>query len=325
MDTTPIEIVADRLAWLLKSWSSIEWRVRLDYKNVNFTESGGAHLYSAYTEFGHYVETAAGLRLSEEELQLADSNTGSINRYYCDGKRCSHLYRKREQAPDEGQVRINRFFGNEETGHSHRPEPFQSFYFGLRSLDKAIREAESLGEGVHASRPCDLFLLRKETDGGSVVYFLDRETSVPLKVVHYATEADRQADRVLFEWSGKAIERREGYPIVPASELVHYRHEPNGSRVVLYHCHYNVEDFRLNQPQDPAQFWPVITPKMNVLDMVNRKAHFPKRSETSKQITQDAGSRLIPEERSIPQGAIFVGLGFAMIAVAGWLWWRRRA
>lgn len=325
MDTTPIETVADRLAWLLKSWTAIEWRVRKDYRNLSLTDSGGSRLFDAYEEIDYYVETATGLRLYQEELHPTDSAAGSTSVNYYDGKRCATLYRKADQGPDEGQVRITRSFGIESSGGSHRPTPFDTFYFGLRPLDKAIREAVALGEGVQAGRPCDLFLLRKAQDGASVVYFLDRETSIPLKVVHYATEADRRADRVLFEWSGTALERRDGYPIVPTSDFVHYRHEPDGSKVALYRLRYRVEDFRLNQSYDVAVFRPEIKSRMTVLDLVNRKANFAKRSETSESITQQAGTRLIPEERSFPHETILLCLGAALIALAGRLWWRRRS
>lgn len=323
MDTTPIETVAERLAWLLKSWTSIEWRVRLDYRNLDRTTSTTTKLFDAYEQVDHYVETATGQRLYEEQLRPTDPASGSTTVNYSDGKRSANLYRRPDQQPDEGQVRITRSFGIESKGSSHRPSPFNTFYFGAQSLDKAIRKAVPLGEGAQAGRPCDLFLLQKDNGGESVVYFLDRETSVPLKVVHYKTEADRQADRVEFEWSGTAIERREGYPIVPTSELTHYRHDASGAKVALYRLQYRVEDFRINQTYEAATFWPEITPRMNVLDLVSRKATFPKRSESSKSITQEAGTHLIPEERSFPQTAIFVGLGLVLIAVAGWLRWRR--
>lgn len=117
----------------------------------------------------------------------------------------SYQNRIREQPQ---QVVVNKHFSREDRiGETVRPRPLYYQWVGRKPLHEAIHDARYLGEVREEGRPCDAFLFLKAgyTGRQDRVYFLDKQTSLPVKVVTYLDSEARAQDRPLTVWQPTEI------------------------------------------------------------------------------------------------------------------------
>jgi hypothetical protein len=314
------QTIADRLAWFMESWRSIEVKER---RETTIPARGTTTTYEH-----SYAETTEGQRrydLSFEEP--GDGRTVRSSRY-SDGQRFAD-----ETAVDgRAQVVIKPSFADEsQIGQSRRGETLTNLYVGGEPLHKLLADATSLGSDRHLGRECDQFLLagvKWSRDTADVVYCLDRQTGWPLELRHYRNETDRQADRPRWTWTVESFERVEGERYWPMRSLsVMNRVTDDGESTPLATSEIRVEEVRFDRPLPASLFWPSAEPGTTVWDKVEKKQWVvPGEKEPPKPVTPQtvASPALPPTDWTATASKVGLLAGLAIIAASIVLWWRRR-
>jgi hypothetical protein len=273
----PAEAAAKKLAWEMGSWKSIEFRLGEDFvnKDPGRKPSEPRTFHASY----HYIETAAGQRLFENRL-VSDLNPRSlVSIDYTDGSKCAFLYRiDQGETAGQDQVTIKRWFGRENEGVAHRPEPLRYLYHGLKPLYEVLTAGEYAGEGREIGRECDRFLF-KPTPGGKdpaiQVYSLDRETGITLRFEHFANQEEWSAAHPYYVWIAKSLDVVDGHHLVRTSELLTYQPTgPNPQRPTLeYKVH--AEEVAFDRDYPSTTFWPAISKQTKLIDTIANKIVIP--------------------------------------------------
>ena len=316
----PAEMAAKRLAWELESWTSIEIRTHEDSVESFSTK----HPIRFYNE-RHYIETAAGQRMSEMRLGDAKGVKG-LQVAFTDGQRAADVLQTDLGGWDHQQVSIKRAFGHEGTsGWADRPEPLLSFYVGTVPLPKALATAEYLGEDRLLGRDCDAFLLphiQATRTLPDVVFLLDRATSIPLKMTVYTNAKLRAEDRPESIWTAESFDEVEGHHLALRSSSVSPSFDP--SRKFNVESHIEVKEIHYNREFPASTFWPKTRPNSVVYDQITGKHTGP----DPRTIVKKTGDTPLRAEAgggwaaAIP--SVSLGLGLAVLVVGLVLWWRRR-
>ena len=201
------ESAARKLAWEMGTWKSIEIQDHSDAVNeVPFMQGQP----KTFQEVRRYIETGAGRRLYDTRLSN-DLNEVAVRVDYADGPRCANRSRlDKNGVAGEDQVCITRGFGLESLGMNCRPEPLRYLYVGLKPLPEALPLAQYLGGDRQLSRDCDRFLfthVKGKDDPAVLIYWLDRETGVTLRVEYYDSEQARAEGRQGYYWRAESLDR----------------------------------------------------------------------------------------------------------------------
>jgi hypothetical protein len=316
---------AERLAREMDGWKSIEFRSHEEL--VNDDAANDPHLFSSAKTLNHYVETASGRRLLEQQITPARGKE-IRSTYYCDGKRSAD-FMPRKAGDEFDHVLIKPDFGIEASTGSHWcPEPLFSFYHGPRPLHQALATAEYLGVDTHLGRECESFLIRgwKSAPASQTVYSLDRTKAIPLRVRYYHNEADRVADRPYSTWNALAVEEIEGHLMAVRSEQI----QGNPARPSLRQT-IVVDEIHFHRDYPESTFWPKIGAETNVTDGIRKTVTHARSSKPTPSQADGAGSGLSPIRavESEGWGAMIPGaslaMGAALLLAGAALWLRRRA
>lgn len=326
---TPIEVIVERLSRELASADSIRIVVRSDYRrdalvDPAVTTSG----YDSYREEIVYIQSESGLRRLESRLVPSDRSRERLSIDFLDGERAANLLRRGTTPPGEGQVTITRTFGTEQFGLSGHPTPLDTFYVGAMPLQEAVLNATRVGIDRHLDRECDVFLFRDvalRNPSMEDVCYLDRETSVPLKVVRYADDQARREDRPLVVWAAKSIDEVEGFHIPLSSERIRYQGDGSEPTAVSYRAQFEVQEVQFHESYDTSMFWPEISPRMTVFDHIREEATFPRDGTAAAASTSQGSSPPIRATDSVglPFAPILIGLGGALLVAGLLVRWRR--
>jgi len=316
----PAEMAAKRLAWELESWTSIEIRTREDSVESLSTK----HPNPFYSE-RHYIETAAGQRMSETRL-VNSKGVERLQVNFTDGQRAADVLQTDTGGWDHQQVSIKRAFGSEgSSGWADRPEPLLNFYVGILPLPKALASAEYLGEARLLGRDCDVFLfphIQGTRNLVDAVFLLDRATSIPLKMTVYTNAKFRAEDRPESIWTAESFDEVEGHHLALRSSVVLPSFDP--SRKVDIESHIEVKEVHYNRDFPASAFWPTSGPNDVVYDGITGKHTGPDPRKIVKKtgaapLRADAGGGWAA---AIPSASL--GLGVAVLIAGLILWWRRR-
>ena len=267
---SPAESAAKKLAWEMGSWKSIEFRLSEDFvnKDPDRRPSEARTYHASY----RYVETAAGQRLYENQLinNLESQTLVSID--YTDGSKCAFLFRADVgDRRGQDQVTIKRWFGQENDGVTHRPEPLRYLYHGLKPLHEVLRAGEYIGDGQRIGRDCDRFLFRPspgDKDLALRAYWLDRETGVTLRFEHFTDPQAWSAGHPYFVWNAESLDSVDGHQLVRKSEMLMFKPEgPSPERPVMEYKVY-ADDIMFDREYPASTFWPVISKQTKVIDTI---------------------------------------------------------
>ncbi len=320
----PAEMAAKKLAWNMESWKSIELRLREDFEKMAPTQ-GPDDVRTFRGDF-HYIETAAGQRLSEEPTTADGGDRTLVSIHYSDGARSALLVRVDQGGvPGPEQVSIHRAFGKEdEGGMSHRPEPLRAFYAGLVPLSKALPKANYLGEGRQLGRACDRFHFAgvAGSPGLNLVYWIDRETAAPLRLEYYADATAYSEGRTTSAWIAESLDEVGGHHLSLKSELVMYQFKGPDPRQVGSRYKIAVQEVAFDRDYPRAMFWPKITGETTVVDMVKGKIDMP---QSSARTTTAAPIRAVePGDWKPSISTVAIIAGSTLLASGLVLRWRRR-
>lgn len=164
----------------------------------------------------HFVESASGLRRSEHR----DFNGGRLVLsldYYQGAERCADVSYS-DKRPDQPVTIFykSHYAYEDRSDYMVRPVPLLWMYVGREPLHVALEHATSLGEGEAMKRPCDVFLFPSVRWNiiQQHVYYLDRETSVPLRIEAYPQDAVRSPETLRWEWNAEELRTVQRRPVV---------------------------------------------------------------------------------------------------------------
>ncbi len=200
-----------------RSWESLELHTQTEIIYLIPLDLPGGEPSNGKTS--HYIETNHGERLMVEQFNPKE---GSVSRMegYSDGTKCCEILEGRKGGRPE--VRIGTSFMSEGmTGNTRRPNCLIYWYVGKVPIDEALANAKPLGTGKVIERDVDFFLFPRVRWGmmeQDLVYSLDRETSIPIKVESFKNEEARATNQPGWTWTARKLDFIQGHPIVVSSE-----------------------------------------------------------------------------------------------------------
>jgi hypothetical protein len=318
-------IAANKLAWEMESWASVEIRGREDFENPDFERRKESGAKSYHSEL-HYIETAAGQRLFERIMTPSPGTMVATSIDYSDGSKCAGLIlRKEDGGVTSNQVIIKHHFAHENSGWNVRPEPFQFFYLGLEPLPKALVRATHLGKGQQLGRDCDRFLFPSFRSGGNqvYVYWLDVATGIPLRYESYWDQKAFAEERPGTVWRAESLDSVGGHHLALKSELIGYDSKGNDPHRVKSIHKYVMDEVFFDREYPKAIFWPKITTETTVWDHIQNTAQPP--SKNAAAVVPTDPIRADDSRGSVfPLSTVMFILGSIVLASGLFLWWRRR-
>ncbi len=322
-DNGPGRAAAERIAWDMQSWRSIELRGRIEIENHTGAAHGGVPYSTVMDE--RYVETATGKR--RDELLLRPT-TGGPRLYvsYCDGSRCAHTAQDGAPGSVPAQLLVKRGFNTEEKiGSTDRPFFFKYYYVGKKPLYEALPAATYLGTTEVLGRECDRFVFPGVVWAYApveMVYDLDREWSIPLRVAMYSGPEARSADAATFIWEAESTDLVDGHRVVLNSTQVMYQpaSTPSGGKPTkVMTQRLIVDEIAFDRDYPDADFWPTLVPGMVVADSIENR-HYRVADTGGEVELPESAEPPTPTNPARPGGhwtgwASWVGIGFGAAAL----------
>jgi hypothetical protein len=322
---TPARTAAKHLAWEFETLKSVEVRTRFDIvpAKVNPQQPPA---YDAVED--HYIETAIGQRKCDSRYLKSDKVVNRLT-HYSDGTKCADVNYSKDDLEHHELVVIKRQYFMEDRGERmERPEPLRLLYVGREPLAKALPKATYLGEDQVLNRACDRFLfaqVRWEIPQDHV-YYLDKATSIPLKVESYKDQATRDAKKPLWIWTAESLDKVQEHFVPLKSRMTAYGEESEPT----YTWNYHVQSIEFDKDFPPSMFWPTIPPGVTVMDTISNKRYQAPGADAGSPATKSISAKTTQLIEATPpsdwsavfSSALFV-LGAAAFVVGGLLWWRR--
>ncbi len=319
--------LAEKLAWETDTRSSIEIHVGMKMVYNRLPESMSNMDFNTVDQT--YIETASGQRFSDQRTSL-DGKLFSRHTDYCDGKRSGRLVYNRDDLPSQELFTIKRFFGKEEQSRKiDRPRPLDLLSIGRKPLAQALVEsAIPLGEGRIIDRPCDLFLFERVPSAvpQDHVYYLDRETGVPLHVMSFLDRPARERNEPVWTWTAESLDEVDGHHIPFKSTMVAPLRGPQKGITITHH--FTVSSVQFDQKYPPSMFWPTYQPGLGVVDTISNKTMIVpgKAPEPQAKVTMAVGEpiRATPaSDGSRVASVVALALGVSLLAAGLFAYFRR--
>jgi len=215
-------------------------------------------------------------------------------------------------------------------GFRDAPPPLRYYHVGLMPLHEALANAERIGQERVIGRICENFHFREVGLPGmqqSLVYSLDEQTSLPLKVAAFSSPVQVRDKMPSWVWEATTLDRVSGRHFALSSKYASFRvrktaagdwdSKPDLSSTI------QVTEISFDTPIPHTAFWPDFQPGVRVLDSIaKRKYEIPgARPSTRDAATVGTPIRVEPDRGSWLPGA-GVALSLAALAVAFVLWRR---
>ena len=209
-----------------------------------------------------YIETAKGQRYYEESSIVPDGRTAR-KKYFSDGKKNAAIYYKEGETSKMGSAGELPEFRNEvREGYYEAPEPYRWAWVGLKRLEEVLPSAEKLGEVQVLGRPCDPYLfaaVKSPTATQTMVYTLDRATSVPVRVVAYWDPQHFRDERPTWIWEALSLDTigDHHYPMKSYYQAYLWSEKDKEHLNQIERKHLiNVTSIEYDKPYPEAMFWP---------------------------------------------------------------------
>lgn len=211
-----------------------------------------------------YIHTRDGERFFDEKSHWP-SGRWFHRAGYCDGVKCATILFDVDNPDTQSFVQIdNTFLDDMKFNIMSVPFPAQAFYVGSAPLAEALPTAEPMADGEVIRRTCDVFYFkqvgradRKE----QVVYHLDKETSVPLKVACYTSPDLLRIDRPLWMWEATSLDAVSGHHLPLTSRWTRFivrDADKNKPPKINMTRDIHVDDVRFDEEVPKSVFWPVL-------------------------------------------------------------------
>jgi Protein of unknown function (DUF1559) len=275
------------------------------------------------------INKAAGRRFCDDHKL----NSGKIvghDTHYSDGTRCADVRYQEKDLERQQYVTIKRQYYNENMGdRMERPGPLCFLYVGREPLQKALPKAQYQGTDKDIGRECDVFLFSQVrwSFPQDHVFYLDKETSIPLKVASYRDQSARDKDQPLWVWTAESLDKVHNHYVPLKSREISYTE----TREPSYEWTFSVRSIDFNKDYADSVFWPTLEPGAGVLDTILSKGY----EVPGGQKEPVVGSNISPGTTELIEAAppsdwtafaptAMLALGCAILIAAGLAWWRRR-
>lgn len=274
----------------------------------------------------HFMESSNNQKFCETILVLNGKNVGKFREYITSNSTTRVDF---ENANSETQtsvlvMKVPRI--EEISGLSASPPPLRFYYHGRTSLFEAIPKAKARGNEVILGRECIIYdfpVLASGVKPQYLTYYLDRATSVPLKVVSFAKEVDRIDQNPLWVWTASKCEAVGSHLMPTISEVTMYENKVavSSNKFQVVNCKFGV-----NPPSDT--FRPIkVQASAYTENAITKKASFPKAQKIEKReilaTTEHRDHSNVPED-SYFGVAMLLPVGILALSAAALLAWRRR-
>ncbi|WP_169974202.1 hypothetical protein [Tautonia rosea] len=222
-----------------------------------------------------YIETRQGERYFDDQI-IALGRPVARRASYCDGDRCINITYRREDVETQDKVGIsNDFMFDAEFGFRSAPDPIRYYHVGLTPLHEALPTAERLLDEQVIGRDCDVFHFEGVGRPGreqSLVYALDKETSVPLRVSAYNDPEFLDSGVPNWVWEAESLDRVGEHHYPKASKLSSYvirnadGERPKAELDVVTAI--RAEEVVFDASYPASTFWPDIQPGIRVFDLI---------------------------------------------------------
>ncbi len=182
---------------LLDSCNPKSIRIRVEILQSNLTDRGRTPEFPLKQE---WVATTSGQRYFDDWFMSPDEPFQHRS-VYSDSRRFAHVWCQQQDPARQALISINKEVLVEKRDFFlDAPWPIRVTHVGLAPLTEALPAAEVLPDGEVIGRGCDVFHFQKAglpSRPQSLVYFLDKATSFPLKVEAYENPERLRADTEL--------------------------------------------------------------------------------------------------------------------------------
>jgi hypothetical protein len=263
----------------------------------------------------NYIQTAKGQRYFDTLSSFPDG--GKLHRAaYCDGTRCAEVSFNHDNSDKPDYIQISKQFLDDMRNNTLSiPFPLNSYYVGPKALIDALPAAEARADGEVIGRPCDVFVFksvgppdRKE----DLVYYLDKQTSVPLKVSCYIKPEHLEMDRPLWSWEATTLNDQGDHHVAMASLWTRFVVK-NASREVAPKVNMTaaitVDEVELDRDIPVTSFWPAYGDEVRTIDLIHPRAVRAPAPRTAVSVTD-------PIRVEEPAGLPWAMLGSAFLVVA---------
>jgi hypothetical protein len=273
-----------------------------------------------------YLETKDGRRTYDQVLTIPGKAV-SHTAYFCDGSQCASVEYDKNAPQRQMRISIVNEFGHEgRFGYSEAPEPLKYYRVGLTPLHEALPGAEFVRIEQVIGRDCDVYHFREVAGQAgktqSLIYALDRETGIPLRVSAYPHPEQIEQATPNWVWEAKTVDRDGGGPIARTSTYASYKltrgDDGRWSSSPNLFQDIRVEEVEFNGAVAKSSFWPTLQPGVSVFDSI-KKASYEVPGGTK---TQEPVAPVGPPIRATPDDwgywptGLGVGLSLTILAVA---------
>jgi len=248
------------------SFRSIQLKVDIDQENISINPG----TFTAHTT---YLQTDQGARFFDYKSDPGPTGHVSHRTHFCDGKKSASIDYKRGEPERQQQILISHSFGIERNfGFFDAPDPLRWFYVGLTPLAESLPKGERLADGIVIGRSCDVFHFKKVGSRGpqSLVYYLDKKTSVPLRVSAYADPDRIRKDKPNWTWEATSLDLVSGrsFPLSSTYKAFDVSMGPAGileSNPSITQK-IQVKEVTFDAAIPASSFWPVVQEDVEILD-----------------------------------------------------------
>lgn len=297
----PATSIAERLAWEMTSWKSIEFVVRGDYEFHEINEEDRPSLYK-HTKI-HYIETAGGKRFIDVEGHVANGQI-THSQGYDDGSECWAVEFDPKNSTKQSMISIGRNFLNEHDQSmtmTTKPDGYREFFLVNEPIHTALAKATYIGETKVAGRDCVAFRfppVRLAAHLQVLTYHFDKRSAIPIKVDAERTLPDGKTVPT-FQWEATLVEDRQGYTFPVKSRKTGFSYGKS-DKTVKKHFTINstYEKIIYDQAFPPSAFKPKAQPGVQVYDSIRRKLSITPDPNAPKEPPKDKG----PDTRASATG-----------------------
>jgi len=280
-----------------------------------------------------YTATNRGHRFFDH-LRFDKGGTNLHRAGYSDGSKCAAVdYRHDDPNRQESIVISHLFLDEMKHGFLAAPAPYRYSHVGLVPLRKALSEAQYMGRGEAIGRECDLFHFKAvgpATKPQSLLYSLDRQTAVPLKVEAYDGPNGLPEKMPNWVWEARTLDKvgNRHFPLMSTYTSYIKAKNSDGVSEILPTLSQTIKVSRIefDSAISNATFWPVYQPGIDVMDPIAHRTAQVNSGETGKVTSKQAASEPIrvqePGDGSLLLAASGVGLSLVVLFVAFLLWKR---
>lgn len=312
------QLLASKSKKSLNAWKSIEIKYEAEYDWVG--EGRLPDFPKTYHSKNLFVQSSTG-KLYFDRLIVNDGGSEIRERYYADGVRFANWFTSNGQRKGD-EMRINSFFGMENTGRKERPEMLKYQYVGLKPLYDFISHKPELRELEWLNHKCSVFQFSNVNGKNDELiheFWADQESGWVLRYFLFNNDVDRGALRPSMEWAATSFDLIEGRKIPLNSTIYQYdtKSQDNAVQVKLnFHCDFQGVQFDRQYPD--SMFWPAVNKNTTVWDMT--KKFQKKRSVNFTEPDKDTNQpKIVAEEPvsfSLRLSKLFVLVGLSSLLFA---------